>query len=60
MKTGDIKMASTLLMLMGEETASNILKHLNESEIEEITKQISSSEITTPQETEKSAEGYIG
>ena len=56
MKTGDIKMASTLLMLMGEETASNILKHLNESEIEEITKQISSSEITTPQETEKSAE----
>jgi len=56
MKTGDVKMASTLLMLMGEETASSILKHLNESEIEEITKQISAAEAITPQETEKSAE----
>jgi len=56
MNTDATKMASTLLMLMGEEAASNILKHLNESEIEEITKQISTAESTTPQETEKSAE----
>ena len=56
MKTGDIKMASTLLMLMGEETASSILKHLNESEIEEITRQISTADPVTSQETEKSAE----
>ena len=36
MKSGDVKMAATLFVLIGEETASEVLKHLNESEIEAI------------------------
>ena len=41
MKTGDAKMAATLFVLMGEEAAAHVLKHLNESEIEKISKEIS-------------------
>jgi len=41
MKSGDVKMAATLFVLMGEETASEVLRYLNEAEIEAISKEIS-------------------
>ena len=41
MKSGDVKMAATLFVLMGEETAAEVLRYLNEAEIEAISKQIS-------------------
>ena len=41
MKSGDAKMAATLFVLMGEEAAADVLKHLNESEIETISQEIS-------------------
>src|SRR5215468_7436816 len=56
MKTGDVKTATALLIMVGEETASNVLKYLNESEIEAISKQISTAGPVAPQESEKSAE----
>src|SRR5215470_16613428 len=54
--SGDLRMATTLLMLIGEETASDVLRHLSESEIEALTKQISASAPVAPQDAEKSAE----
>jgi flagellar motor switch protein FliG len=56
MKTGDAKMAATLFVLIGEETASEVLKHLNESEIETITREISSVGPIVAEEAEKAAE----
>jgi flagellar motor switch protein FliG len=56
MKTGDVKMAATLFVLVGEEAAAEILKHLNESEIEQISKQISNVGPLPSDEAEKSAE----
>jgi len=41
MKSGDVKMAATLFVLIGEETASEVLRYLNEAEIEAISKEIS-------------------
>ena len=56
MKTGDAKMAATLFVLIGEETASEVLRHLNESEIETITREISSVGPIVAEEAEKAAE----
>src|SRR5215510_4664347 len=56
MKTGDAKMAATLFVLMGEEAAAHVLKHLNESEIEKISKEISNVGPLAAGEAEKSAE----
>jgi flagellar motor switch protein FliG len=56
MKTGDAKMAATLFVLMGEEAAAHVLKHLNESEIEKISKEISNVGPLAAGDAEKSAE----
>ncbi len=56
MKTGDVNMAATLFVLMGEDAASNVLKYLNESEIEQISREISNVEPQPPEEAEKTAE----
>src|SRR5215510_2124144 len=56
MKTGDVKMAATLFVLMGEETASEVLRYLNEAEIEAISKEISYVGPIPAEEAEKSAE----
>jgi flagellar motor switch protein FliG len=40
MNTGDAKKAATLFILMGEEQAAAILRHLNEAEIEAISREI--------------------
>src|ERR1051325_7168184 len=56
MKSGDVKMAATLFILMGEETASEVLRYLNEAEIEAITKEISHIRPLSAEEAEKSAE----
>src|SRR5947209_20332236 len=56
MKSGDVKMAATLFVLMGEETASEVLRYLNEAEIEAISKEISNVGPIASDEAEKSAE----
>ena len=56
MKSGDVKMAATLFVLMGEETASEVLRYLNEAEIEAISKEISYVGPIPAAEAEKSAE----
>jgi len=56
MKSGDVKMAATLFVLLGEEAAAGVLKHLNETEIEAITREISSAGPIPPGDAEKTAE----
>src|SRR5436309_1595753 len=56
MKSGDGKMAATLFVLIGEETASEVLRYLNEAEIEAISKEISAVGPIASEEAEKSAE----
>ncbi len=56
MKTGDVKMAATLFVLIGEETAAEVLRYLNEGEIEAISKEISNVGPIPADEAEKSAE----
>ncbi len=60
MKTGDVKMAATLFVLIGEETASEVLKHLNETEIEAISREISNVGPIPAEEAEKAAEELYG
>src|SRR2546426_625460 len=55
MKSGDVKMAATLFVLMGEETAAEVLRHLNEAEIEAISREISTVGPIASEEAEKSA-----
>src|SRR5438309_10715569 len=56
MKSGDVKMAASLFVLIGEETASEVLRYLNEAEIEAISKEISNVGPIASDEAEKSAE----
>jgi flagellar motor switch protein FliG len=56
MKSGDVKLAATLFVLIGEETAAEILRYLNEAEIEAISKEISNVGPIASEEAEKSAE----
>src|SRR5215471_12289238 len=56
MKSGDVKLAATLFVLIGEETASEVLRYLNEAEIEAISKEISNVGPIASEEAEKSAE----
>src|SRR5438874_3343604 len=56
MKSGDVKMAATLFVLMGEETAADVLRYLNEAEIEAISKEISTVGPIAAEDAEKSAE----
>ena len=56
MKSGDVKMAATLFVLMGEETAAEVLRYLNEAEIEAISKEISTVGPIAAEDAEKSAE----
>ena len=60
MKSGDVKMAATLFVLMGEETAAEVLRHLNEAEIEAISREISTVGPIASEEAEKSAEELYG
>jgi flagellar motor switch protein FliG len=56
MKSGDVKMAATLFVLMGEEMSAEVLRYLNEAEIEAISKEISNVGPISSDEGEKSAE----
>jgi len=56
MKNGDARLAATLFVLIGEETASEVLRFLNEAEIEQISKEISNVGPIASEEAEKSAE----
>jgi flagellar motor switch protein FliG len=56
MKSGDVKMAATLFVLIGEETAAQVFKYLNETEIEAISREISSVGPIAAEEAEKAAE----
>jgi flagellar motor switch protein FliG len=56
MKNGDAKLAATLFVLIGEETAAEVLRFLNEAEIEQISKEISNVGPIASEEAEKSAE----
>jgi len=49
-------MAATLFVLMGEETAAEVLRYLNEAEIEAISKEISTVGPIAAEDAEKSAE----
>ena len=49
-------MAATLFVLMGEDAAAHVLKHLNEAEIEQISREISSVGPLTSDDADKSAE----
>jgi len=60
MRSGDVKMAATLFVLIGEDTASEVLKHLNESEIETISREISNVGIMPADEAEKVTEELYG
>jgi flagellar motor switch protein FliG len=53
-------MAATLFVLIGEETASDVLKYLNEAEIEAISREISNVGHIPSEEAEKSAEELYG
>jgi flagellar motor switch protein FliG len=56
MKKGDVKLAATLFVLIGEETASEVLRYLNEAEIEAISREISNVGPIQSTDAEKSAE----
>jgi flagellar motor switch protein FliG len=56
MKSGDVKMAATLFVLMGEEMSAEVLRYLNEAEIEAISKEISNVGPISSEEGEESAE----
>src|SRR3989441_2119558 len=56
MKNGDGKLAATLFVLIGEETAAEVLRYLNEAEIEAISREISNVGPLPAEEAEKSAE----
>jgi len=56
MKNGDAKLAATLFVLIGEETAAEVLRFLNEAEIEQISKEISNVGPIASEEAEKAAE----
>src|SRR6185503_21031319 len=56
MKSGDVKMAATLFVLIGEETAAEVLRYLNEAEIEAISRAISNVGPIESIDAEKSAE----
>src|SRR3989441_9558685 len=56
MKNGDGKLAATLFVLIGEETAAEVLRYLNEAEIEAISREISTVGPIASDEAEKSAE----
>jgi flagellar motor switch protein FliG len=56
MKNGDAKLAAMLFVLIGEETAAEVLRFLNEAEIEQISKEISNVGPIASEEAEKSAE----
>src|SRR2546430_748183 len=56
MKSGDVKMAATLFVLMGEETAAEVIRYLNEAEIEAISREISTVGPIAAEDAEKSAE----
>src|SRR2546426_9212464 len=56
MKKGDVTLAATLFVLIGEETASDVLKYLNEAEIEAISKEISNLGPIVSEDAEQSAE----
>src|SRR3954470_16189872 len=56
MKSGDVKMAATLFVLIGEEMSAEVLRYLNEAEIEAISKEISNVGPISSEEGEKSAE----
>ncbi len=56
MPTGDGKLAATLFILLGEEIASEVLRHLNETEIGEISRLISTVGAIPAGEAEKYAE----
>ena len=56
MKTGNAKKAAALFVLMGEEQAAAILRHLNETEIEAISREISNAGPLTSEDAERSAE----
>src|SRR5256885_1088604 len=56
MKSGDVKMAATLFVLMGEEMSAEVLRYLNEAEIEAISKEISNVGPISSEDAEKSAE----
>ena len=56
MKSGDVKMAATLFVLIGEETAAEVFRYLNETEIEAISREISSAGPIGAEEAEKAAE----
>jgi flagellar motor switch protein FliG len=52
----NLKMASTLMMLIGEDAAAGVFKHLSESEIEKISRQIAGTGPIAVDEAEKAAE----
>jgi flagellar motor switch protein FliG len=54
--SNNLKMAGTLMMLIGEEAAAGVLRHLSESEIEKLSKQISTTGPIAADEAEKAAE----
>src|SRR5436190_14229209 len=56
MKSGDVKMAATLFVLMGEEMSAEVLSYLNEAVIEAMSKEISAVGPIASDEAEKSAE----
>lgn len=56
MKSGDVKKAATLFILIGEEMSAEVLRYLNETEIEAISKEISNVGAISSEEGEKSAE----
>jgi len=56
MKKGDVTLAATLFVLIGEETASEVLRYLNEAEIEAISREISNVGPLQHTDAEKSAE----
>src|SRR5262249_12093640 len=60
MKSGDVKMAATLFVLLGEETAAGGLKHLYGGEIEGVTSGIFSAGPIPPEDAEKTAEELYG
>ncbi|HYR85224.1 MAG TPA: flagellar motor switch protein FliG [Terriglobia bacterium] len=56
MKKGDVTLAATLFVLIGEETASEVLRYLNEAEIEAISREISNVGPLQHADAERSAE----
>jgi flagellar motor switch protein FliG len=56
MNKGDVKMAATLFVLIGEDAAAEVLRYLNEAEIESISREISNVGPIGSDDAEKSAE----